>query len=375
MIKRLILMLLAVGLFFGALFGWKARVGYQTGLMMSRMAMPPVTVSTTVATTETWAPVITAVGTLRASQGVDITAREAGMITELRFESGAQVAAGDVLARQYVEDERARLAALEADVRLAELNLSRSQDLLDKSLNSQFEYDTRKTDRDRAVAQARNIRLTIEKKTIRAPFAGRIGIRQVDLGEYVRPGDPIVRLEALDKILIDFPVPQQQVSLVRVGQPLVIRVDAYPDKAFSGKVTAISPQVRAQTRDVLLEGVVDNEAEALLPGMFAEIAVHLPVREEVLTLPQSAITYSPYGDSVFVVRETVGENDETELTVDNVFIQTGETRGDQVAIVSGIVPGDRIVTAGQIKLRNGTRVVIDNSVPVSNRPASVLDDG
>jgi len=375
MIKRLIIMLLAVGIFFGALFGWKAWVGYQTGLMMSRRTMPPVTVSTTVATTATWSPVITAVGTLRASQGVDITAREAGMITELRFESGAQVAAGDVLARQYVEDERARLAALEADVRLAELNLSRSQDLLDKSLNSQFEYDTRKTDRDRAVAQARNIRLTIEKKTIRAPFAGRIGIRQVDLGEYVRPGDKIVRLEALDKILIDFPVPQQQISRVRVGQPLVIRVDAYPGKEFSGTVTAISPQVSAQTRDVRLEGLVDNEAEALLPGMFAEVAIHLPVQEEVLTLPQAAIAYSPYGDSVFVVRETGGKDGQTVLTVDNVFVQTGDTRGDQVAIVSGIVPGDRVVTAGQIKLRNGTHVVIDNSVPVSNRPVSVLDDG
>jgi len=374
MTKRMILMLLAAGIFFGGVFGWKAWTGYQTGLMMSGRAIPPVVVSTTIATTETWSPVIDSVGTLRASQGVDITAREAGMITELRFASGARVAAGDVLAQQYVDDERAQLAALEADVRLAELNLGRSQDLLNKSLNSQFEYDTRKTDRDRAVAQSRNVRLAIEKKTIRAPFAGRLGIRQVDLGEYVEPGDLIVRLEALDTILVDFPVPQQSIGLVRVGQSLTLRVDAYPGKEFSGQVTAISPQVRSQTRDVRLEGLVDNETEALLPGMFAEVATRLPVQEEIVTLPQSTITYSPYGDSVYAVRETTDENGETVLTADTVFVQTGDTRGDQIAIVSGVMTGDRIVTAGQIKLRNGARVVIDNSVPVSNQAISVLDD-
>jgi len=374
MIKRMILMLLAAGIFFGGVFGWKAWTAYQSDLMMNSMAMPAVTVSTTIATTEIWSPVINSVGTLRASQGVDVTAQEVGMITELRFESGAQVTAGDVLAQQYVDDERAQLAALEADVRLAELNLERSRDLLSKNLSSQFEYDTHMTDRDRAVARARNVRLGIEKKTIRAPFDGRIGIRQVDLGEYVEPGDPIVRLEALDKILIDFPIPQLSVGLLSVGQPLIIRVDAYPGKEFSGRVTAISPQVRSATRDVRLEGLITNETEELLPGMFAEVSIQLPVQERVVTLPQAAITYSPYGDSVFAIREVTDESGETVLTADSVFVKTGDTRGDQVAIMSGVTPGDRIVTAGQIKLRNGTRVVIDNSVPVSNQVISVLDD-
>jgi len=161
---------------------------------------------------------------------------------------------------------------------------------------------------------------------------------------------------------------------VRVGQSLTLRVDAYPGKEFSGQVTAISPQVRSQTRDVRLEGLVDNETEALLPGMFAEVATRLPVQEEIVTLPQSTITYSPYCDSVYAVRETTDENGETVLTADTVFVQTGDTRGDQIAIVSGVMTGDRIVTAGQIKLRNGARVVIDNSVPVSNQAISVLDD-
>ncbi len=375
MTKRMIVMLLTVGIFFGGVFGWKAWMANQSGLMMRSMARPPITVSAITATVETWSPVINSVGTLRASKGVDITAREAGMLTALQFSSGMEVAAGDVLAQQYVADERAQLAALEADVRLAELNLTRSQDLLNKSLNSQFEYDTRKTDRDRAVAQARNVRLAIDKKTIRAPFAGRLGIRQVDLGEYVEPGDLLVRLEALDQILIDFPVPQQSIGQVRVGQPLVIRVDAYPGKEFSGRVTAISPQVRAQTRDVRLEGRIDNQAEALLPGMFAEVATQLPVQQQVVTLPQAAITFSPYGDSVFIIHAAADENGEMVFSVDVVFVQTGSTRGDQVAIVSGVAPGDRVVTAGQIKLRKGARVVIDNSVPVSNQAISVLDDG
>jgi membrane fusion protein (multidrug efflux system) len=374
MIKRMIIMLLVVGLFFGGVFGWKAWSGYQMSMAMSQMAMPPVVVSTMTATLETWSPVINSVGTLRASQGVDVTAQEVGMITELRFESGAEVAAGDVLARQYVDDERAELAALEADVRLAELNLERAEDLREKDLSSQFDFDTRETDRDRAVARARNVGLMIEKKTIRAPFSGRIGIRQVDLGQYVEPGDPIVRLEALDRMLVDFPVPQRSVALLRVGQPLLIRVDAYPARKFVGEITAISPQVRSQTRDVRLEGVVQNDAEALLPGMFAEVEIQLPKRESVVTVPQSAITYSPYGDSVFLVRESADQSGGQQLTVDSVFVQTGETRGDQVAVVSGLKAGDLLVTAGQLKLRNGAQVVIDNSVPVSNEAVSVLDD-
>lgn len=370
----MIIMLAAVGLFFGAVFGWKAFDAYQAYKFMSSEPPPPVTVSTAVASSETWAPVIPAVGTLRASQGVDITAQEAGIITELRFESGAEVRAGDVIAQQYVDDERARLVALEADVRLTELNLVRSRDLLKKDLNSQFDYDTRETDRDRAVAEARSVRLIIEKKTIRAPFSGRIGIRQVDLGEYIQPGDPIVRLEALDKILVDFPVPQRFMGLLRTGQPLIIRVDAWPGKEFAGAITAIAPQVRSGTRDLRLEGLLDNQTGQLLPGMFAGVEIQLPVMEEVVTVPQSAITFSPYGDSVFTIRTTTGTDGEPALAVENIFVTTGETRADQVAILSGIAAGDTVITAGQIKLRAGAQIRVDNSVQVSNQARSVPEN-
>jgi membrane fusion protein (multidrug efflux system) len=370
----MILMLVATGIFFGGVFGWKGWSDYQSRTMMASMGMPAVTVSTTGATAERWTPVIPAVGTLRASQGVDITAQAAGMIVDLRFESGATVQAGDLLAQQYVEDEGARLAALEADVRLAELNLARAKDLLDQNLNSQFEFDTRKTDRDRAVAQANNVRLIIEKKTIRAPFAGRIGIRQVDLGEYIEPGDPIVRLEALDQIRVDLPVSQRSIGKIRIGQPFRVFVDAWPDKGFPGAVTAIAPNVNISTRDVSVEGLVDNPGEQLLPGMFVVIEIELPAKESVVTLPQSAITFSPYGDSVYIVRETTMDGGDAALIVENTFVQTGERRGDQVAIRSGVAAGDQVVSAGQNKLRNGALVVIDNSVIVSNEAFSVPEN-
>lgn len=366
--KRMTLMLLAVGIFFGGVFGWKSWSGYQMKTFMQSQAMPPVTVSAATATSETWSPVIPSIGTLRASQGVDITAREAGIITELKFESGTEVAAGDLLAQQYVDDEQAHLDALQADVELAELNLERAAELIEKNLSAQFEYDTRKADRDRAIAQARNVRLIIEKKSIRAPFAGRIGIRQVDLGEYVEPGDPIVRLEALDKILVDFNVSQRSIGQVSVGQPLRIRVDAYPGREFGGTVSAISPQVRSQTRQAQLEAIIDNETELLLPGMFVLVAVDLLATDQIVTLPQSTITYSPYGDSVFIIEESTNDQGETQLVAQTRFVQTGDTRGDQVAILSGISIGEQVVTAGQIKLRNGTRIVIDNTVAVSNQP-------
>jgi membrane fusion protein (multidrug efflux system) len=279
-----------------------------------------------------------------------------------------------VLAQQFADDERARLEALDADVQLAELNLTRARDLLKRDLNSQFDYDTRKTDYDRAVAEARSVRLIIDKKTIRAPFSGRIGIRQVDLGQYIRPGDPIVRLEALDKILVDFPVTQRHMSHVRPEQPLIIRVDAWPGKEFHGTITAIAPQVQSATRNLRLEGLIDNEAGQLLPGMFAEVTIQRPVVEEVVTVPQAAITFSPYGDSVFTIREMTDANGDPALVAENVFVTIGSTRGDQVAILAGVSAGDTVVTAGHIKLRAGMPVRVDNSIPVSNLASSTPEN-
>lgn len=360
--RSFVIMLVLSGLVLGGIFGWKSFMAMQMGKAMASMALPPVTVATERAQLSQWVPTISAVGTLRAVQGVSVTAQIAGQINELHFESGGSVAAGELLLRQYIADDQARLVGLVADRELAESNFKRAEELIGKDLISDTDYDSARTELQRARAEEQNLRLIIEQKSIRAPFAGRLGIRQVDLGQYVEPGDPIVRLESLDQILVEFPVAQQQLAQLSVGQSLAIRADAWPGKTFSGSVRAIEPQVARDTRTVRVQGVMENPDEKLVPGMFVEVSVELPLGEQMVTVPQSAVTYSPYGDFVYVV-----EDAGTGKTVSSNFVVTGETRGDQVVIINGLDEGATIVTAGQQKLRNGSVIVIDNSVRVSNK--------
>jgi len=362
----MLLMLAATGLFFGAIFGWKAYINGKMQAAMASTPFPPVTVSTTTATADAWTPSIPAVGSLRASRGVDVTAQVAGQITAINFESGATVAAGDLLVQQYSADEQARLDGLVADRRLAEINLARTRELIRDKLVSAFDLDVRETDLKRARAAEDDLRFKITQKSIRAPFAGQLGIRQVDLGQYVEPGDPIVRLEAHDQMVVDFPVPQQQFGNLRLGQPVTVHVDAWPGQDFGGKISAIEPQVERDTRNIRVRAVIANPEGRLLPGMFARIDIELPARDNVVTIPHAAVTHSPYGDAVFVVEEQVDDAGQRVLRVTNTVVVTGATRGDQIAITSGLPAGATIVTAGQQKLRNGSIVVIDNTVPVSN---------
>jgi membrane fusion protein (multidrug efflux system) len=362
--RQFIIMLVLVGLVLGAVFGWKSYAGLQMRQGMAAMVLPPVVVSTAQVETANWSPTIPAVGSLRALQGVNVTAQIAGQITELLFDSGATVAAGDLLVRQYTADDEARLAGLVAETRLAEMNFKRAQELVAKELISATDYDTRQTELQRARAAEANLRLIIEQKTIRAPFSGRLGIRKVDLGQFVEPGDTLVRLESFSQILVEFPVPQRLVGQLIVGQPLTVTTDAWPGEYFAGSIRALEPQVNRETRMMSVQGLIANVEERLVPGMFVRVAVELPALNNVLTVPQSAVTYSPYGNSLFVVDDA----EDGGQIVRNRFVVTGETRGDQVMIASGIEVGATIVTAGQQKLRNGSRVQIDNSVPVSNEP-------
>ncbi len=364
--RPMLYMLVITGLFFGALFGWKAYTNAGRQAAMAATPLPPVTVSTTQVTTEAWAPVIPAVGSLRASRGVDVTAQVAGLITALHFESGGSVAAGDMLVEQYSADEQARLEGLVAERRLAEINLSRARDLIREKLISAFDLDVRETDLQRARAAEADLRLKISQKSIRAPFAGQLGIRQVDLGQYIEPGDPIVRLEAHEQVLVDFPVPQQQLGSLRLEQPVSVRVDAWPEQTFRGVIRAIEPQVDRNTRNIRVRAVIRNADGKLLPGMFARIDIELPVQGDVITVPHAVITHNPYGDSVFVVEEHTDDAGKKALRVTNTAVVTGATRGDQITITSGLRVGTTVVTAGQQKLRNGSLVVVDNSVPVSN---------
>jgi len=369
--KPMIIMLALAGLFFGGVFGWKAFVGAQIEKAMASMEPPPATVSAMQATAEAWAPHIPAVGSLRAAQGVDVTPQVAGLITRLDFDSGDEVAAGDILLQQYDADLRAELDGLIAARELAEANLRRAEELIDQDLVSEFDYDSRKTELQLARAAEADLRLQIEKHSIRAPFSGQLGIRKVDLGQYIEPGDLIARLENRERMLVDFPVPQRQLGNLRSGQPVTVEVDAWPDRKFPGVIRAIEPQVERDTRNLRLRAVVENPSGELLPGMFAQIEVLLPERQQVVTVPQSAITYSPYGDSVFVVEEDAGADGEPVTTVINTFVVTGETRGDQVAIATGLKAGQTVVTSGQQKLRNGAKVVVNNAVQVRNDPDPV----
>lgn len=364
--RPMLLMLAATGLFFGALFGWKAYQNAQGQAAMAAMQFPPVTVSTVTATTEVWTPTIPAVGSLRASRGVDVTAQVAGQITAINFESGSAVAAGTLLVQQYAADEQAQLEGLTADRQLAEINATRARGLYAEKLISAFDRDVRETDLQRARAAEANLRLKIAQKSIRAPFAGALGIRQVDIGQYIEPGDPIVRLEGREKMVVDFPVPQQQLGNLRVKQPVSVQVDAWPGQAFRGAIEAIEPQVERDTRNIRVRAAVDNPEGKLLPGMFARIAIELPARDQVITIPHAAVTHSPYGDAVFVVTEKKNPAGKAETVVTTTVVVTGATRGDQIAVTSGLAAGATIVTAGQQKLRNGSLVVVDNSVPVSN---------
>lgn len=368
--RPMILMLLVTAAFFAAVFGWKAFVGYQMGQSMQNMQMPAVTVSTAEVVASSWTPEISAVGTLRAQRGVDVTAQAAGQIVALHFDSGDRVAAGDLLVQQYTADDLARLEGLIAATELAERNVQRAEELRAKNLISEFDVDSRNTELRVARAVEAELRLSIEQRAIRAPFAGRLGLRKVNIGQYIEPGDAIARLEASDVIYLDFPVPQRRLGALSLGQSVEVSVDAWPETRFAGVIRAIEPQVERETRNVLVRAEIDNRDGRLAPGMFARADVQLEMQQDVLTVPQSAIVYSPYGDAVYAVVEGAPQGDQegSTLTVVNTFVVTGPTRGDQIAIESGLQAGMTVVTAGQQKLRNGARVVINNTVPVGNDP-------
>jgi membrane fusion protein (multidrug efflux system) len=353
---------------------------------------PPETVTTAQARTESWESVLTSVGSLTAVQGVTVAAELAGKVARIAFESGALVEAGDLLVQQDVSSEQAALPGAEAGVTLAEADLARTRDLLARKIAPQSDEDAAVAKLKEAMAAVDGIRAAIAKKTIRAPFTGRLGIRLINLGQMLHDGDEIVSLQALDPIFVNFLLPQQRLSEVRQG--LVVRVtgDALPDRVIEGKITAINPEVDATTRNVRLQATVANPHEELHPGMFVNVTVVLPGKEPVLTIPATAILYAPYSDSVFVVEEKKSEaagnpaggtpqgppggtpddpagdapkipsGGSPALVLRQQFVRIGEQRGDFVAVLSGLKEGDTIVSTGAFKLRNGQAVVIDNTL-------------
>ena len=302
--------------------------------------------------------------------GVAVTAQESGLITDIRFESGRSVRKGDVLVQQYVEDEQVRLNGLRAELDLARKSYDRSQSLIGKQAVSQSQLDSTLSELERMTALVQNLEVSIAKRTIRAPFDGVLGIRKVNVGQYIEPGDEIVTLEALDPIYVDFRIPQSRFPDTRIGQSVRVAVDAYPGKAFEGTINALEPQVDPATRSFLVQAIIDNGDLALRPGMYVNTHVLLAAREKVLTLPQAAIVYNPYGNSVFVVEP----GEAGQLVARAAYVKLGDTRGDQVAVLSGIEAGARVVTAGQLRLRNGSPVKVDDRVVIGNSPDPDVED-
>lgn len=366
--KRMFIAVVLLGLVFGGIFGYNAFVSHMTQQFFANQPAPVHTVTATRATADTWQPGIASVGTLNAVQGSDLASEIAGKVTEVAVADGAEVEAGDVLVRLDSEGLTYALRGAQAETRLAEIELERQQRLRRQQANSEADVDRADSELAQARAEVGQIQAELDKKTIRAPFSGRIGIVEVDEGQFVDVGASIVTLQTLDPILVDFTVPQRDLGRITTGRPMVARVDAWPGHEFSGEVTAISPKVERRTRNVDVRARMGNPDGVLRPGMFVDVQVLLPQQEDVITLPQTAISYNPYGDSVFLVHESETGEGETELTVERKFVQTGTTRGDQVAIVQGIEEGDRVVTSGQLKLRNGSKVMIDNSIEPSNDP-------
>jgi len=367
--KRMFIALLGCLVIFGGVFAYKAFVARMTERMLSSRPAPVHTVTAMEAPVATWRGRIRAVGSLTAVRGVEVATEIDGRVIEVATADGATVAAGDVLVRLNSAGLRADLRAARAEARLAEIELERQRRLRQQNANSESDVDRAESELEQARGRVGSVEAALAKKTIRAPFGGRVGIVGVDLGQYLDVGHHIVTLQTLDPIHVDFTVPQRDLARIDTGQEITINVDTYSGARFEGRITAISPRIRQSTRNVPVRARVPNADGRLRPGMFAQVAVHLPQRDEVVTLPQTAITYNPYGDSVFLVNEERSEAGETRLTVERKFVRTGATRGDQVQVLEGVEAGQRVVTSGNLKLRNASRIEIDNSVEPANDPA------
>ncbi|MCC8428640.1 efflux RND transporter periplasmic adaptor subunit [Reyranella aquatilis] len=375
MIKRMLIMLILVGAVLGGLFGFKTFVNGKIKEAMAGMANTPQTVSATKAVTSEWQPKIDAVGSLRAVRGAELSLEVPGVVETITFQSGDEVKAGQVLLTLRKEDEEARLQSLEATASLAQITYDRDVKQLKAQAISQAIVDNDEANLRNARAQVAVQKAILDKKTLRAPFDGKLGLRQVDLGQFLAAGTMIATLQSLDPIFVDFLLPQQAVAQIAVGNKVRARIDAFPDRTFEGEITAINPKIETGSRNVQVRATLPNVDQKLLPGMFATVELDTGAAQRLVTLPQTAVSYNPYGSLVYIVDEKgQGPDGKPQLSARQVFVTTGATRGDQVAILKGVSEGDTVVTSGQIKLRNGVPIVVNNSAVPTNDPAPKIVD-
>ena len=364
MIKRMAIMLLLAAAIFGGIGGMKIM---QFKEAMSKMAPPPPsTVSTRVAAYDDWQPQLEAVGSLRAVNGADLAFEVAGIVDELHFNSGDEVQTGTLLVKLRDDEDVSKLHSLQAVADLANITYERDMKQISSQTVSQATVDADKSKLLAARADVAEQQALIDKKVIRAPFDGRLGIRAVDLGQYLAAGTTVVTLQSLDPIYVDFFLPQQALDQIRIGQAVSANVDTYPGQRFAGEISAIEPKVDSASRNVRVRAALKNPEHKLLPGMYATVDIATGDPQRFVTLPQTAITFNAYGNTVYIVdKGAAGADGQPQLTVRQSFVKTGETRGDQIAVLEGVKEGDTVVTAGQLKLRNGAAVAVNNAVQPS----------
>ena len=367
--KRMMWMLIGTGVVFGGVFGMKWFGGKMMNQYFDNMPMPPAVVSSAVAKSENWAASLNGVGSVVASNGADVTTESGGIIAALHFESGARVKKGDLLVTLSAGTERADLARLQAQADLAQSEFARLERLYKLDAISKSELDRAQADLSAARAGADAQRAKLAQKQIRAPFSGQLGIRQVNVGQYLSAGTPIVSLQAINPVFVDFTLPEQNQAAVQNGQTVSVVVDSQPGRTFSGVISAIEPLVDSKTRNFKVRARFDNADEALRPGLFARASIGLASTANVVTIPQTSVSYNPYGNSVYVIQSVKDKDADgkavDELVVRRRFIKTGETRGDLVAVTDGLKAGEQVATSGLLKLQNDSKVKINNTVQPS----------
>ncbi|TAM12868.1 MAG: efflux RND transporter periplasmic adaptor subunit [Nevskiaceae bacterium] len=387
MVKRMFIMLVAAGIVFGGVWFMHRMSAGFIQKYISALTSQPQTVASTTAALSDWTRSMDAVGTLRAVRGATLSLQVAGTVERIAFKSGETVATGQTLLQLDASEDRARLQALKAAAQLAEITFERDRKQFAARAVSQQTVDSDRATLAQARANVAQQQAMVDHKSLRAPFAGRLGLRQVDLGQYLKAGDPVVTLQSFTPIYVDFHLPQQALAELRVGQRITATNDTFADQTFTGTLTAITPQVDPATRTVQVRAELPNPDGKLIPGMYAAVKITTGTPQPFLTLPQTAVTYHPYGDTVFVITPDPGaatvDNGEKDgnpgkkqgdkpatptFVVHEQFVTTGATRGDQVQILKGLKAGDVVVSAGQLKLRNGSKVVINNELQPLNNP-------
>ena len=368
--RRMVVMLFSVFVLLGLIVGFNQLKTFMFNRFMAGMGVQPATVTTIVVEKQEWQPKMTSVGNVRAFRGVDLSTEVGGLVAKVPIKSGMDVNEGDLLIKLNDSADVAQLNSLIAMADLAKVINERDKAQLAIQAISKNVYDTSTADMKAKRAQVDQQTALVAKKNLKAPFSGRVGIVTINPGQYVNPGDKLLTLQTIDPIYVDFTLPQSSAGIIQAGQTIELQTDAFKDLVFLGKITAVSPKVELNTRNIQIEAQISNPEKKLLPGMFANVNINLGDRVELLTLPQTAVTYNPYGSTVFIAKKTdrLDKKGIPVMEAQQVFVTPGLTRGDQVAIVKGLEPGMTVITSGQLKLKNGTPLIINNSVLPANLP-------